>query len=92
MARPLQTGLNYFPMDVTFDQDDKIALIEADFGLEGFSITVKLLMKIYSESYFYPWGKKEQKLFARRVGGRCVFSDRHSRRRIALGPVQSAFI
>ncbi|MDZ7835628.1 MAG: DUF4373 domain-containing protein [Alkalibacterium sp.] len=68
MARPLQTGLNYFPLDVTFDQDDKIALIEADFGLEGFAVTVKLLMKIYSESYVYHWGEKEQKLFARRVG------------------------
>lgn len=68
MARPLQTGLNYFPLDVTFDQDDKIALIESDFGLEGFSITIKLLMKIYSESYFYHWGEKEQKIFARKVG------------------------
>jgi len=68
MARPLQTGLTYFPLDVTFDQDDKIALIEADFGIEGFAVTVKLLMKIYSEGYVYHWGEKEQKLFARRVG------------------------
>lgn len=67
MARPLQTGLNYFPMDVTIDQDDKVALIEADYGIEGFSIVVKLLMKIYSNGYFYHWGEKEQKLFARKV-------------------------
>lgn len=30
MVRPIQRGLNYFPLDVTFNQDDKIALIEAD--------------------------------------------------------------
>ena len=53
MARPLQTGLNYFPLDVTFDQDDKIALIESDYGIEGFTVIVKLLMKIYSEGYSY---------------------------------------
>ncbi|SFC10514.1 DnaD and phage-associated domain-containing protein [Alkalibacterium subtropicum] len=68
MARPLQTGLNYFPLDVTFDQDDKIALIESDFGIEGFSVIVKLLMKIYSEGYSYHWGEKEVKLFSRRTG------------------------
>ncbi|OJF92815.1 Lin1244/Lin1753 domain-containing protein [Alkalibacterium sp. 20] len=68
MARPLQTGLTYFPLDVMFDQDDKIALTESDFGLEGFSVIVKLLMKIYSEGYCYHWGEKEQKLFARKVG------------------------
>ncbi len=66
MARPLQTGLSYFPLDVTFDQDDKIALIESDFGIEGFTVIVKLLMKIYSEGYNYHWGEKEQKLFSRR--------------------------
>lgn len=68
MARPLQTGLAYFPLDVTFDQDDKIALIESDFGIEGFTVIVKLLMKIYSEGYNYHWGEKEQKLFSRRTG------------------------
>ncbi|WP_368644678.1 Lin1244/Lin1753 domain-containing protein [Alkalibacterium putridalgicola] len=44
MARPLQTGLTYFPLDVSIDQDDKIALIESDFGLEGFAVTIKLMM------------------------------------------------
>ncbi|GEK91022.1 Lin1244/Lin1753 domain-containing protein [Alkalibacterium kapii] len=68
MARPLQIGLNYFPLDVTFDQDDKIALIESDFGIEGFTVIVKLLMKIYSEGYSYHWGEKEVKLFSRRTG------------------------
>ena len=28
MARPQKNGLDYFPLDVDMDQDDKIALIE----------------------------------------------------------------
>lgn len=67
MARPIKEGLDYFPLDVDIDQDDKIALIEASHGLEGFGIVIKLLMKIYDNSYFYKWGEKEQLLFSRRV-------------------------
>lgn len=44
-----------------------MALIESDYGMEGFSVVIKLLMKIYDEGYFYHWGEKELKLFARRV-------------------------
>lgn len=67
MARPTASGIDYFPLDTDIDQDDKIALVEADFGMEGFGIVIKLLMKIYSEGYFYSWEEKEQKLFARRI-------------------------
>lgn len=67
MARPNKEGLDYFPLDVDIDQDDKIALIEATHGLEGFSIVIKLFLKIYNNSYFYEWGEKEQLLFSKRV-------------------------
>lgn len=67
MTRPIKEGLDYFPLDVDIDQDDKIALIEASHGLEGFGVVIKILMKIYDNSYFYQWGEKEQLLFARRV-------------------------
>lgn len=67
MARPIKEGLDYFPLDVDMDQDDKIALIEASHGLVGFGIVVKILMKIYSNGYFYEWGEKEQLLFSRRI-------------------------
>jgi DNA replication protein DnaD len=67
MARPIKEGLDYFPLDVDIDQDDKIALIEATHGLEGFGAVIKLLMKIYDNSYYYEWGEKEQLLFSRRV-------------------------
>ncbi|WP_194841340.1 Lin1244/Lin1753 domain-containing protein [Salinibacillus xinjiangensis] len=67
MVRPIKEGLDYFPLDVDIDQDDKIALIEATHGLEGFGVVIKILMKIYDNSYFYEWGEKEQLLFSRRV-------------------------
>jgi len=67
MARPQKEGLDYFPLDVDIDQDDKVALIEAQHGLEGFGIVVKLLMKIYKNGYFYPWTEREQILFSKVV-------------------------
>lgn len=67
MARPQKEGLDYFPLDVDIDQDDKIALIEAKHGMLGFAIVIKLFMKIYKNSYFYDWTEKEQLLFSRAV-------------------------
>ena len=67
MARPQKNGLDYFPLDVDIDQDDKIALIEAQHGIVGFAIVIKLLMKIYKNSYFYEWTEKEQLLFSKRI-------------------------
>lgn len=67
MARPQKIGLDYFPLDVDIDQDDKIQLIEARFGITGFGIIIKLFMKIYKEGYFYEWTEKEQLLFSKRI-------------------------
>ena len=43
MARPIKSGLDYFPLDVDIDQDDKVAIIEAEHGMLGFGIVIKLL-------------------------------------------------
>lgn len=67
MARPLKTGLDYFPLDVDMDQDDKLAMVIAMYGMEGLGITVKLLMKIYKEGYYYNWSRREQIIFSRNV-------------------------
>ncbi|MDR7856330.1 Lin1244/Lin1753 domain-containing protein [Tissierella sp.] len=67
MARPQKVGLDYFPLDTDIDQDDKVAIIEAQHGMVGFSIVIKLLMKIYNEGYYYDWTDKEQILFSKRV-------------------------
>ena len=51
MARPIKTGLDYFPLDV--DMDEKIELIEAKHGLLGFGLVIKLFQKIYKNGYFF---------------------------------------
>ncbi len=60
-------GLEYFPLDVDIDSDDKIELIEAKHGIVGFAVIIRLLMKIYRNSYYYEWGEKEQLLLSRRL-------------------------
>lgn len=69
MARPQKAGLNYFPLDTDIDQDDKIALIEAKYGIIGFGIIIKLFKKIYSSNgYYYDWNEQTQLLFSKSIG------------------------
>lgn len=51
MARPNKEGLDYFELDCQLDE--KIRLIQAQFGLKGFAIVVKLFQKIYGEHGYY---------------------------------------
>ncbi|MCM3273687.1 DUF4373 domain-containing protein [Paenibacillus elgii] len=67
MARPQKEGLDYFPLDVGIDQDDKLILPIAKFGMQGFGIIVKLMMEIYKNGYFRQWSERERFLFAKRV-------------------------
>jgi len=62
MARPLKTGLDYFPLDTVFD--DKIDILETECGLEGFAIFIKLLQRIYRNGYYYQWNGREEKLLS----------------------------
>lgn len=65
MARPTKQGLDYFPLDV--EMDDDFDLIEAEYGIVGFGVLIKLYQKIYLEGYYYPWTEKELLLFSKRV-------------------------
>ena len=65
MARPLKTGLDYFPLDVSFD--DNIELLEAEEGLEGFAILIKLWQKIYSNGYYIEWNEDSLLLFCKKI-------------------------
>ena len=42
MARPTKAGLDYFELDC--HMDEKVELIEAEFGLKGFAVIVKLYL------------------------------------------------
>lgn len=62
----MKSGLEYFPLDV--HMDDKIALIEAEFGLTGFAVIVKLYQKIYSTGYYCEWTNEVALLFGKKIG------------------------
>lgn len=62
MARPKKLGLDYFDLDC--QPDDKIRLIQAQFGLTGFAIVIKLYQLIYSGlGYYAKWDEDRTLLF-----------------------------
>lgn len=67
MARPLKEGMDYFPLDCQLD--DKFELIEAEYGIKGFAVVVKLFQKIYGGyGYYCEWTDEVALLFAKRTG------------------------
>jgi len=67
VARANKIGLDYFPLNIDMDEEDeRVYMLEAEFGIQGFGILIKLLMWIYRNGYYYPWGEKEQIFFARK--------------------------
>lgn len=62
-----KSGIDYFPLDVILDE--KFELIEAEFGLTGFGVIVRLLQEIYGKAgYYIEWTTEVALLFARKVG------------------------
>ena len=62
MARPKKLGLDYFDLDC--QMDDKIRLIQAEFGLKGFAVVVKLYQLIYGGfGYYCEWDEDRLFLF-----------------------------
>lgn len=47
----MKSGLEFFPLDVTLDT--KFELIEAEFGITGFAVIVKLFQMIYGQEGYY---------------------------------------
>jgi len=66
VARPMKDGVEYFPLDVSLDE--KFELIEAEFGLTGFAVVVKLYQKIYQHGYYCEWTNEVALLFGHRIG------------------------
>lgn len=62
MARRPKVGLDYFELDCCMNE--KVRLIQAEFGLKGFAIVVKLFQKIYGElGYYCEWTEDSSLLF-----------------------------
>lgn len=57
MARPIKKGLDYFPFDVYFFEDEKIEAISGEFGIKGEITTIKLLCAVYRNGYFIVWNE-----------------------------------
>lgn len=70
-----KSGIDYIPLDVNLDE--KWELIEAEFGLTGFGVIVRLLQEIYGKAgYYIEWTTEVALLFARKVGlGGSVVSE-----------------
>lgn len=67
MPRPIKNGVDYFPLNVHLDE--KFELIEAEFGLTGFAVVVKLLQRIYGQDgYYCEWNDEVALLFGKRIG------------------------
>ena len=63
MGRNPKVGLDYFRLECHLDR--KFKLIEADFGLKGFAVVVKLYQQIYGEQgYYCEWDEDVALLFA----------------------------
>lgn len=86
MARPIKIGLDYFPLNTNIDADDKMELIESEFGSKGFAVVIKLFCKIYSDKgYYYDWTEKEKLLFAKRTGESVGLVDEIVKRSVKWG-------
>lgn len=62
-----KSKLDWFKLDCQLD--DKVSLIEAEFGLVGFAVVVKLWQKIYGvEGYYCEWNDDVALVFSRKIG------------------------
>ena len=63
----MNEGISYFPLNVHLG--NKFELIEAEFGLTGFAVIVKLFQRIYGErGYYCEWTNDVALLFSKSVG------------------------
>ena len=51
MARPFKLGLQYFPLDVNFFDDERMMDLNLEYGIVGEIIYIRLLTMIYSHGY-----------------------------------------
>ena len=69
MARTMESGLDYFPLDVDVFDNEKIELIESEFGIKGSYIYIRILCLIYNKKgYYYEWNNDKKLLLAKSSG------------------------
>ena len=66
-GRQNKVGLDYFELDC--HMDEKVRLVQAEYGLKGFAVFVKLLQEIYGgNGYYCEWTQDRELLFASENG------------------------
>lgn len=66
-GRQNKAGLDYFELDC--HMDEKVRLMQAEYGLKGFAVFVKLLQEIYGgRGYYCEWTQDRELLFASENG------------------------
>lgn len=66
-GRQNKVGLDYFELDC--HMDEKVRLVQAEYGLKGFAVFVKLLQEIYGGyGYYCEWTLDRELLFASENG------------------------
>ena len=81
----INKGIPYFPTPANFFDEEVMELLEAKFGVLASYIVMRLLCKIYKEGYYISWGKEQNLIFVRKVGG----GDRKSTRLNSSHPTTS---
>ena len=62
-------GLDYFPFDVDFFQDEGIQLLRGEHGSLGLEVYMRLLCLIYhNNGYYYVWNERKPALIAQSTG------------------------
>jgi hypothetical protein len=69
MGRLNKEGLDYYPVYVDFEDNDKISMILAECGMLGEIVIQRLWRSIYrNKGYYYEFGTDECLLMSRRIG------------------------
>ena len=63
-------GLSFFPLNTNFFENEKIEIINAKYGLEASAVMIKLLCKIYNNSFYIKWDETICKVFTKQCGTR----------------------
>ena len=60
MARPLEPGLSYFPLDTGLFDDDKLFDIQNEFGPLGEVVYLRSLCLIYKNGYYFEFSSMDK--------------------------------
>lgn len=64
MARPIKKGLNYFPLDVDFFEDEKIKFLAVECEAAGICALIKIFCSIYRNGYYIDWSEDHATMFS----------------------------